>query len=296
LRESKDFAVNTLIQYGIFKGVAALIAFLILWGNSMAVESPSRPKTDPLTISLERYVLRAGPYRISEHLANASGLTYNPQTRSLFLINNRPPEIVELDLDGSQKRVISLSGFHDTEGITHIRNSTFAVVEEKRRTICIFEIHRKTTGIDRNEAKIIMVDPVPDGNKGLEGISYDPENGCFYVVKEKGPRKIYRIPWPKEVGSPDIISQPFDIQKNSLSLKDLSGIYYHSATNNILVLSDESASVVESTVDGKELSRLSLEKSQETGLQSPSDRQRGLPWIPGGYCSLLVNLICSMCL
>ena len=258
------------------KKVVVGIAFFILCGNGMAEDGPSPSQADPLTVSLDHYVLHDGPYRIGEQLANASGLTWNPQSRGLFLINNRPPKIVELALDGSQKRVISLSGFHDTEGITHIRNSLFAVVEEKRRTICIFEIHREATSINRDDAEIIVVDPEPAGNKGLEGISYDPENKCFYVVKEKGPRKIHRVPWAKETGSPGSMSQPFNIQKNSLSLKDLSGIYYHPGSNNLLLLSDKSASLVESTVDGKELSRISLKKSQKTGLQSSIRQAEGI--------------------
>jgi len=59
-------------------------------------------------------------------------------------------------------------------------------------------------------------------------------------------------------------------------MKDLSGIYYHPGSNNLLLLSDKSASLVESTVDGKELSRISLKKSEKTGLHSSIRQAEGI--------------------
>ncbi len=123
-----------------------------------------------------------------------------------------------------------------------------------------------TTAIDRSNAEIITVDHTPDGNKGLEGISYDGDGHHFYVVKEKNPRRIYQLAWPTAANNGAAPRQPWNIQEESLSLKDLSDIYHHPATGNLLMLSDESATVVETTRDGKERGRLFLKKSRSTGL------------------------------
>lgn len=98
---------------------------------------------------------------------------------------NRPEKIIELDVKGTEKRIITLRGFHDLEGITHIR-------------------------------------------------------------------------------------------QKPLSLKDLSDIYYHPDSGNLLILSDESGCVVETTVDGKELGRLSLKKGGKSGLRKDIPRAEGI--------------------
>ncbi len=76
---------------------------------------------------------------IGTPFANASGLTFNPLSQTLLVVFNRPARIMELGLDGSKKRTITLHGFNDTEGMTHIRHNIFAVLEERRQTICIID-------------------------------------------------------------------------------------------------------------------------------------------------------------
>ncbi len=235
------------------------------------------------SVELDRYVLQAGPITLGKGLKNVSGLTCNPLSESLFLVRNRPTEIIEIDFHGAEKRVISLRGFHDTEGITHIRGNTFAVVEEKRRTICVIEINQDTTAVDRDDSKaIILVEPASAGNKGLEGISYDPLRGRFYVVKEKGPRMLYQLSWPVSFQGLEI-SNPWDIQKKSLALSDLSGVHSLSGGRNLLILSDESAAVVEATLDGEELSRLSLKRGGKSGLREDVPQAEGVTMDTRGW-------------
>jgi uncharacterized protein YjiK len=221
-------------------------------------------------------MLQAGPIKIGRLWDNASGLTFSPITQTLFVVFNRPAKIVEIDVKGIVKRNITLDGFSDTEGITYISGNKFAVVEEKRGTISIFEITRDTTIVHRSTSEIITVDSTIAGNKGLEGVTYDPVSGFFYVVKEKNPRKIYKFSWPIEQDGLPKITHPWNIKQQSLSLKDTSGLYFHPGSGNLLLLSDESSSVVEATVDGKELSRLTLKKGDETGLRRNIPQAEGI--------------------
>lgn len=273
--EKKICNVNLLWVFSLF---AAGIAFLSLClGERAWAEGMGK------SVGLEDYLLQAGPITIGHAVKNVSGLTYSLQTETLFLICNRPTQIIELDLQGQQQRVIDLQGFDDTEGIAHIRGNLFAVLEEQRRTICIIEIFPAATTIQRSDIDdITVVDSIPAGNKGLEGISYDPGGERFYVVKEKSPRKLYQVPWPATAqGSPNI-SEPWDIQADSLSLTDLSGVYYHPHTGNLLILSDDSAAVAEVTLTGKEISRLSLQKGGPGGLPKDVPQAEGITMHPNG--------------
>lgn len=263
------FPVGSLLVWIMF--LALPLSALVMADSVQSIQEPFRH-----SIELERYVLQTGPIKIETAVKNLSGLTYNLLTDSLFLVSNRPTTIIEIDQHGGEKRTIDLQGFQDTEGITHIRENLFAVLEEKRRSICIFEIDQQTTTINRAQTEIILIDPRPAGNKGPEGISYDPDGGRFYVTKEKNPRMLYRFPWPTSSQNSAEVSHPWDIQKNALSLTDLSGIFYHQGTGNLLMLSDESASVVETTITGKEISRLSLKKDGKSGLQKDVPQAEGI--------------------
>src|SRR3989344_8005986 len=70
--------------------------------------------------------------------ADSSGITYNPETNTLFVIHNTAgsESIQEIHINGSLIRTITLTGFDDTEGIGYANTSgdthRFFVVEERR--------------------------------------------------------------------------------------------------------------------------------------------------------------------
>ena len=212
---------------------ALLLLFIVLVNltsfGGLANADPATAKHDDRleSLNLEHYVLQAGPIKVGRTLNNLSGVTYNPQSKTLFLVNNRPPKIVETDLHGTELRIIDLYGFKDTEGISHINGNMFAILEEKRRTICIVEIDQHTETIDRESSEIIEIDPIPDGNKGPEGLSHDPKKGLFYAVKEKNPRIIYQIPWPEKSVSSVAVSHTLGIFKRT---------HFHCKTSQVFTI------------------------------------------------------------
>ena len=243
-------------------------------------------------IELSRYILRNGPIRIPQVANNASGLTFNPVTNTLFLVTDKPTQVVELDLDGGMKRIISLTGFSDTEGITYIGHNSYAIVEERRRTVCLLKIKKNTSTVDYYQSIRFNIDPEPSGNVGIEGIAFDPDKGYFFLVKEKNPRRIYqlllpeeiykfllpskickllrstrldKLPLPKLEYRPAVSFYPWDVEKSSLNLSDLAGIYYHAGTGNLLILSHESMRLVECTTAGIKVGSFSL-KAGSAGL------------------------------
>lgn len=232
-----------------------LVMLLLLWrlsaaSVSSAVEPVAAKKPEP-TLRLGDYTLQSGPINIPGIRSNASGLTYRPDTESLFVIVDYPESILELDLRAKLKRKIVLDGFHDVEGIAWLREDRFAIVEEGRCVLSLLQLTPETTVIRPADVKQKVIQRRGGGNKGLEGLCYDAGNMQFFVVKEKRPRKIYRWAYPTE--GPVPVEHPWDIEKNSLGLSDLSGIAFDRGTGHLLILSHESQQVVECTVDGRKV-------------------------------------------
>jgi uncharacterized protein YjiK len=239
---------------------------------------PTKSDKPPTAVGLDKYRLAKGPTKIVE-LENASGLTYVAETKSLFMVLNRPCYVIELTLDGKLKRAILLSGFNDTEGIVHAGGSTFYVAEERRGIICRVSISRRTKRIDYADRKVLKLHVEGDAdNKGLEGLAYDSERRRLFSVKEKHPLKLYQVDAPKDsVKKSGTIkfTNPWDLDKSRLGLKDVSAVHYHAASGHLLILSHESHCLVETTLDGTEVSRLSLTRGS-AGLTDDVPQAEGI--------------------
>jgi uncharacterized protein YjiK len=239
-------------------------------------------------VGLDDYVLVLGPKKIGQVRTDASGLTYCSTTKSLFMVINGAALVVELGLDGSTKRIIKLNGFSDVEGIFHVRDNVFWVVEEGRGNICRILIDKDTRVVDYSAGSTFVFHlEAGMGNKGLEGLSYDPEKKRFFSVKERNPRKIYEIEEPPTRGRPGETPGKakfrllWDIQASNLQMSDLSGVHFDSRTGHLLILSDESKCVVETTEKGKEISRLRLVKGN-AGLPHNVPQAEGITMGPAG--------------
>jgi len=225
-------------------------------------------------IELDKYTLRQGPITLDGVQNNASGLTFNPDTKTLFLVLNGPTEIFELTLDGTVRRRIVLSGFSDTEGIAYIEGDTYAVVEERDCAVRLFKVSEATNVLRSTAATVdVMANPTKS-NTGLEGITLDRHRNRLLVVKEKVPRRICEVPLPTTGGGRDIVD-PWDAEKDSLDMSDLAGVHYHAGTRHLLILSHESKCIVECTTDGREIGRLSLRRGS-AGLSQHIPQPEGI--------------------
>lgn len=219
---------------------------------------PGRADTND-SLALDQYVQQGSSIRIAGVSANASGIAYSPVTKSLFVVINSPTEVVELDLNGKTKRKIVLKGFFDTEGIAHVDGTTFAIADEGTGIMSLIQITDDTKAVDKSSSKDTPVGK-SWSNQGLEGVTYARGTNAFFLIKEKAPKKIFLI---DDKGK---ISNPWDAEKDSLHLSDISDLYYHPATGHILILSQESKVLVECTTAGKEISRLKISLSQAEGV------------------------------
>jgi len=231
--------------------------------------------SDGLSVGLADYVLTLGPVKVPEIRRNASGLTFNRENGLLYMVSNGPSAIVEMTTDGKARRVIRLRGFGDTEGIAHVRGTTYAVCAEGRSAVYLVELDEKTEVLQEAEATRIGLEVGPVDNNGLEGLALDPNAQRFWVVREKKPRGVYTLPVYDRVVEHAELAQPWDAQRHPRAVTDLAGVYLHRATGHVLVLSQESGCVVECTQRGRELSRLMLQAAS-AGLEQKIPHPEGL--------------------
>jgi uncharacterized protein YjiK len=257
------------VQSGIF---VMLLVLMTPIAGCDSNDTSQDGKATSTTNGIGRYALKMGPIKMGDKV-NCSGITFNPESKSLFVVANSPTEIYELGMDGKIKRTIALTGFDDTEDIAFVSKRTFGILEEERGNFCLVDIDSNTTSVAYKSAVKFLVDAVGD-NVGLEGVAYDPIQDRFFVVKEKSPRRIYAFKRPT-TGRASAITKPWDIEAVYFGCKDLSGVFCHTGAGHLLILSDESKCVVEATLNGKEIARLSL-KAGSAGLNASVPQPEGI--------------------
>jgi uncharacterized protein YjiK len=122
----------------------------------------------------------------------ASGVAWNRDTNTLFIVGDGSRSITQVSLTGAYINSMNLAlefgkpqgtAFYDTEGITYVGNNQFVFVEERLRVANLVTFAAGTT-LAYSDAKQVKLGTTI-GNIGLEGISYDPKTGGFIAVKEK---------------------------------------------------------------------------------------------------------------
>jgi uncharacterized protein YjiK len=216
------------------------------------------PASALASIDLSRYQL-AGRYPLpAVAAAEASAVTFNWDTGTLFVLGDEGTAVVEVDTQGHQLSVMNLTGFADTEGLTYIGDGRFAVVEERLQDV--FELTYAAGGsADRAALRgVSLGDTV--GNVGLEGISFDPRDGSYVAVKEKTPIRVMHTTIDFAAG----MGTTADLFAPALGVLDLSDVQVLSTVpslagtpdaDNLLVFSQESSLLLEITRAGEILSQ-----------------------------------------
>jgi len=244
--------------------VAALSAALALSGCSDKPVETSKG-------TIYRYYTPKGRMRIPG-LRNSSGMTFNPDTGTLFIVQDSPPMVREISPDGELIRSWKIDNVDDIEGVAYLGNGRFALAEESSGKIRFFHLEPNAAAVTLEE-KTIQAAPPTDDNTGIEGICASPDGKTLYVVEEKTPKKIYKI----DLASGKT-SSPWRLE--TLDIGDASGLSPAPKPGHILILSQESRKIVECDEKGNVLATLSLEK-RRNGLRSkPVDKPEGIALDP----------------
>lgn len=238
----------------------------------------------------------------------ASGVAYNPDSDTLFIVGDGGRSITEVTKSGQFVSTMTLAAgsspqgtaFYDPEGITYVGKDAngkyqFVFTEERDRNAVLITYEAGATK-GRADAQVANLGTfVP--NIGLEGVSYDPATGGFIFVKEISPIGVFQttIDFATNTASNGSAStlnsvNLFDPAKLGLSdvadvfaLSNIQSLAGTAEANNLLILSQEDGRVVEVDRAGNILSQLVIQTDQGNPLGVADQQHEGITVDKNGF-------------
>ncbi len=280
----------------------AVLAF-----NGAEVGSPGRRVNEsPLSgVDLSTYV-RIGRFDLPEPTRTtpplnsvlaqeASAVTYNWDTDTLFVVGDRGTSIVQVSKTGALIDSMTLAtgvspqgtDFYDPEGLTYVGGGRFVMVEERDRQAVLFTYAAGTT-LTRSVTQTVKLGTFVD-NTGIEGITYDPSTGGFIAVKEISPQGIFHTSidfaaGTASNGSPTTTNSANLFDPALAGLSDLADVYALSnlpsltgpESSHLLVLSQEAGRIVNINRSGQVFSTLTIAADPGNPLSVADHQHEGL--------------------
>ena len=279
-----------------------------LASNGAETGSPGRTFTG---VDLSTYV-RVGRFDLPEPTrtpapANsllaqeASAVTYNRDTDTLFVVGDTSTSIVQVSKTGQFIDSMTLGTgplgreFGDTEGLTYVGGGKFVMVEERDRQAVLFTYAAGTT-LTRSGAQTVDLGTTV-ANSGIEGISYDPSTGGFIAVNEKQPQGIFQTGIDFDAGTATngspTTENPINLFDPALAglldfadvfaLSNLSILNGFADSSRLLVLSQESGKVLNIDRSGNISSSLTIASDPINPLDVPGQQHEGLTMDANGF-------------
>ncbi|TRX29196.1 T9SS type A sorting domain-containing protein [Flavobacterium franklandianum] len=259
-----------------------------------------------LNIDLSTYV-RVGRYNLPEPTRTAapsnnllcqeaSAVTYNWDTDTLFITADGSTSVTQVSKTGQLIDTMTMAqgsspqgtDFYDTEGITYVGNGQFVMSEERDRQLVKFTYAAGTTLTRSNTQTVKIGTFVP--NTGTEGLSYDPLTGGYIVLKEITPIGIFQTGVDFTAGiatngsattenstnlfDPALLG--FSDVADVFALSNLPSLNGQSLYNNLLVLGQENAKVVNIDRNGVIANSLTIVSDAGNPLDVASQQHEGL--------------------
>lgn len=200
----------------------------------------------------------------------ASAVTWNWDTNTLFVIGDEGTALVEVSRTGQLLGSMQLTGYGDPEGLAYVGQGKFVIAEERTRVASKLGYAAGTSFAYAAAQNVKLGTTI--GNIGHEGLSYDTVHDNFVFVKEKQPLGIFqtRIDFSTGTasnGAPTTV-MPTNLFHPALlglldiadvaSLSNVSALAGSASAGNLLVLSEESGKVLEVDRNGTILGRLDV--------------------------------------
>jgi uncharacterized protein YjiK len=171
--------------------------------NSVVTSTPSLAFIDPQsTYDLNNYTQTgtcALPVGTGANLlaAEASGVTYNKDTDSVFVVGDGATSIAQINktITGANctlinSMILASGTFVDTEGITYAGGGKFVLVEERLRQVDQVTYSAGTT-LNSTGAQAVKLGTTV-GNVGIEGVTFDPKTNGYIAVRQSQPTNIFQ--------------------------------------------------------------------------------------------------------
>ncbi|MBC7729833.1 MAG: SdiA-regulated domain-containing protein [Microbacteriaceae bacterium] len=196
----------------------------------------------------------------------ASAVTYNWDTKTLFVVGDGGTSITQVSLQGALINSMTLAAdtskpqgtyFYDPEGLAYVGGGQFVLGEERYRQLNLLTYTAGTTHGAAGTRTVKLGTTI--GNVGIEGFSRDPFSGGFIVAKEKSPMGLFQThldfaAGTASNGSPSSLNSVDLFDPSLLGLADIADVFSLSNLDSLagsadyahlLVLSEESGRIVE---------------------------------------------------
>jgi len=202
----------------------------------------------------------------------ASDLSYDPSTKTLYSVMGKNAFLAELSVTGDVLRKIPLVGWSNPEGVAVLGNGLLAIVDERQHLMTMVTVTPETKSLNIADFPKYDLGPSVDQNKAFEGVAWDARNQQILLGEERPPAL---FSW-KSDGSAVLKG---DKQKlpdtGNLIMRNLSALHVDQKTGHLLALSAESHLLLELDEKGNKVSFMSLIRGLN-GLDRTIPRAEGV--------------------
>lgn len=184
----------------------------------------------------------------------ASDLSYDPVSKTLYSVMGKNAFLAELALNGDVIRKIPLVGWSNPEGVAVLGNGHIAIVDERQHLMTIVTVTPDTKTLNIADFPKYDLGPSKDQNKAFEGIAWDPRNQQFLFGEERPPA-LFSL---KADGSNVVGGEKVRVNNDNMIVRNLSSLYADQKTGHLLVLSAESHMLLELDEHGNKVSFMTL--------------------------------------
>ncbi|PAU57105.1 SdiA-regulated domain-containing protein [Pseudomonas sp. PICF141] len=184
----------------------------------------------------------------------ASDVTYDPQTKTLFAVMGKKPFLVELTLQGDVLRKMPLVGWGNPEGVAAMGNGLLAITDERKHLLSIVKVEADTRELNIDSFPKYDLGPSKDQNKAFEAIVWDAPNQRLLLGEERPPAL---FSW-KSDGSQILKGDKQKLSGDALDIRNLSALAIDPRTGHTLVLSADSHLLLELDENGEQVSFMTL--------------------------------------
>ncbi|UVM38519.1 SdiA-regulated domain-containing protein [Pseudomonas sp. B21-017] len=184
----------------------------------------------------------------------ASDVSYDPQTKTLFSVMGKNPFLVELTLQGDVLRKMPLVGWSNPEGVTVMGNGLLAITDEREQLLSIVKVDADTRELNIANFPKYDLGPSKNQNKGFEAVVWDARRQQLLLGEERPPAL---FSW-KSDGSQILKGDKQKLSSDALDVRNLSALAIDPRTGHTLVLSADSHLLLELDEKGEQVSFMTL--------------------------------------
>ncbi len=227
------------------------------------------------------------------NLAEASGLTYNWDTDSLFVVEDEGDAVMQISKTGQVLNFMALQGgsrpqraLDDPEGITYMGDGEFMFADERDNVGRIGTYDPLVTRTQAELAATAYAFGPATGNTGLEGIAVDPLTNSVWGVQES-PFKLYQMSFAS--GSTPTVTEPLAPALATIaqeygvtSFSDifvLAGSDAHTGSEGILLLARDQKLILEINRQGEVISALDVSSLGRTKIEGMTMDDAGILYL-----------------